>query len=424
MTNSINSLAAAASGSDSAREAFIHQQEQMILNTASRASYCYVTKSDDEWSVALSAFSEAIDKYDLSRGDFIPFSQILIKRALIDYHRREAPFLTEISTSPFVLEAYKRYDTGSTMKEIRDWLNAEGVTNTLGKPVTYNSVERMLKNRRYIGEYVYKDVVIPDGIPAIVPQDLFDRVQQKLEQNKRAPARHKAEDDYLLTTKLFCGYCGALLFGECGTGRSGVTHHYYKCASVKRKSKECSCRAFRKQWLEDLVVTEAMDMLSDDRVIDAIVSMVMVLQDQENTSLPLLERQLQEADSAIENMLNAIQQGILTRSTKTRLEELEASRDNLEAQIALEKMAKPRITEEQVRYFLKRFRKFDMAKLEHRKILVGIFLNAVYIYNDHMDIAFNYKEGTKTINFSDMECALSQRASVPGSDLELSPVPY
>ena len=227
----------------------------------------------------------------------------------------------------------------------------------------------------------------------------------------------------MLTTKLFCGYCGALLFGECGTGRSGVTHHYYKCASVKRKSKECSCRAFRKQWLEDLVVTEAMDMLSDDRVIDAIVSMVMVLQDQENTSLPLLERQLQEADSAIENMLNAIQQGILTRSTKTRLEELEASRDNLEAQIALEKMAKPRITEEQVSFFLKRFRKLDVAKLEHRKILIDIFLNAIYIYNDHMDIAFNYKEGTKTINFSDMECALSQRASAPGSDLEFSPVP-
>ena len=89
MTNSINSLAAAASGSDTAREAFIHQQEQMILKTASRASYRYITKSDDEWSVALSAFSEAIDKYDLSRGDFIPFSQMLIKRALIDYHRRE-----------------------------------------------------------------------------------------------------------------------------------------------------------------------------------------------------------------------------------------------------------------------------------------------------------------------------------------------
>ena len=60
-------------------------------------------------------------------------------------------------------------------------------------------------------EYTYRDVVVPDGIPAIVPQDLFDRVQEKLAKNKKAPARHKAEDDYLLTTKLFCGYCGAYL---------------------------------------------------------------------------------------------------------------------------------------------------------------------------------------------------------------------
>ena len=38
-----------------------------------------------------------------------------------------------------------------------------------------------------------------------------------MEKNKKAPARHKAEDDYLLTTKLFCEYCGAYLCGESGT---------------------------------------------------------------------------------------------------------------------------------------------------------------------------------------------------------------
>ncbi len=52
-------------------------------------------------------------------------------------------------------------------------------------------------NRRYIGEYTYRDIVVPEGIPAIVPQDLFDRVQERLAKNKKAPARHKAEDDYL-----------------------------------------------------------------------------------------------------------------------------------------------------------------------------------------------------------------------------------
>ena len=323
--------------------------------------------------------------------------------------------------APFVLEAYKRYDEGSTMKEIRDWLNGQGIKNSLGNSVTYNTVERMLKNRRYIGEYAYKDVLIEGGIPAIVPDDLFNRVQEKLEQNKRAPARHKAEDDYLLTTKLICGYCGAYLFGECGTGRSGETHHYYKCASVKRKTKECSCRSFRKQWLEDLVIREAVEVLSDTRTIDAIVSMALSLQDQESTALPLMEKQLQEANSAIDNMLNAIQHGILTKSTKQRLEDLENARDDLESRIALEKLAKPRITEEQIRSFLQRFQRLDVTKLDHRKMLIDVFINSIRIYNDHMDIIFNYKEGTKTVNFSQMGRAPYQRAS--GSDLEFFGVP-
>ena len=87
-----------------------------------------------------------------------------------------------------------------------------------------NSVQRMLSNRRYMGEYTFRDIVVPDGIPAIVPKELFDRVQEKMAKNKKAPARHKAEDDYLLTTKLFCGYCGAYLCGESGTSPVSYTH--------------------------------------------------------------------------------------------------------------------------------------------------------------------------------------------------------
>ena len=115
MSNSINDLAAASADSESVREDFIRQQEQLILKTASHASYRYITKSDDEWAVALSAFSDAIDRYDLSRGDFLPFAQMLIKRALIDYHRSASSHLTEISTSPFVLEGIDEADDESEL---------------------------------------------------------------------------------------------------------------------------------------------------------------------------------------------------------------------------------------------------------------------------------------------------------------------
>ncbi len=181
----------------------------------------------------------------------------------------EQHFQLEPLTSPYILEAFNQYDEGSTMTEIRDWLNAKGVKNTRGQALTYNGVQHLLNNRRYIGEFRYRDIVVPDGIPAIVPMDLFERVQEKMAKNKKAPARHKAEDDYLLTTKLFCGYCGAYLCGESGTSRTGLVHHYYKCVSVKKKRKECHKKPVKKVWIEDLVVKETMDMLNDDKAIEA-----------------------------------------------------------------------------------------------------------------------------------------------------------
>ena len=52
-------------------------------------------------------------------------------------------------------------------------------------------------------------------------RELFDRVQERMAKNRKAPARYKAEEEYLLTTKLFCGYCGAYLCGESGVSHTG-----------------------------------------------------------------------------------------------------------------------------------------------------------------------------------------------------------
>lgn len=334
----------------------------------------------------------------------------------------EQHFQLDPLTAPFVLETFKKYDEGWTIHSIREWLNEQGLKNTRGQKMSYNSVGHLLHNRRYIGEYSYRDTVIPDGIPAIVPKDLFDRVQGKLEKNKKAPARHKAEDDYLLTTKLFCGYCGAYLCGESGTSRTGKVHHYYKCVSVKKKRTECHKKPVKKDWIEDLVVSEAMKMVMDDKAIEAIVSMLMDLQDRENVSLPLYEQQLKEAELGIQNLLNAIQQGILTKSTKSRLEELEAVKEDLETKIACEKLAKPKVSAEFMTFWLHRFRKLDVRQKTHRKMLIDTFINAIFLYDDRMVITFNYKEGTSTITFDDLKSAV-YNAPCGGSDLDCLAAP-
>ena len=333
----------------------------------------------------------------------------------------EQHFQIDQTTAPFVLEAFKRYDDGATMTEIRDWLNEQGLKNTRGKPMNYNSVQHLLNNRRYIGEYVYRDTVIPDGIPAIIPQDLFDRVQEKLAKNKKAPARHKAEDDYLLTTKLFCGYCGAYLCGESGTSHTGNVHHYYKCVSVKKKRADCRKKSVKKEWIEDLVVSETMQMVMDDAAIEAIVAMLMDLQDRDNINLPMYEQQLRETETAIRNLLDAIQQGIFTKSTKARLDELEATKEELENRIACEKLAKPKVSAEFMTFWLHRFRKLDVRQKSHRKMLIDTFVNAIFLYDDKMVITFNTKDGSKTITFDDLNTALAVGNN--GSDLDCSGAP-
>ena len=331
----------------------------------------------------------------------------------------ERKFHIDPLTSPFVMESFKKYNEGSTMKEIRDWLNEKGIKNPVGGAFTYNSVEHMLKNRRYIGELKFRDVVVPDAVPPIIPLELFEDVQEKIAKNKKAPARRKAEDDYLLTTKLFCGYCGALMFGESGTSRTGEVHRYYKCATAK-KHRGCKKKTVRKQWLEDLVVNQTMQLVKDDAAMESIIAKVMELQNKENTNIPLYEKQLRDAESGIQNMLNAIQAGILTSSTKERLEQLEETKRELEARIAEEKLAKPKVTEEFIRFWLLRFRKLDMSLKDQRQALVDTFINAIYLYDDKVLITFNYKEGTQTVTFGE---ATEVASEGNGSDLDCFTAP-
>ena len=46
--------------------------------------------------------------------------------------------------------------------------------------MSFNTIQHMLSNRRYIGELKYRDILIPDAIPPIVSVELFDDVQEKM----------------------------------------------------------------------------------------------------------------------------------------------------------------------------------------------------------------------------------------------------
>lgn len=305
--------------------------------------------------------------------------------------------------APVVQEVFRRYSEGETVKSIIVSLNERNVKTKQNKLFVPTIFTKLLRNRRYIGEYRYGDVIIENGIPAIIDIELFKRVQQRLEKNKHAPSRSKAtaKEEYLLTTKLFCGACGQPMAGESGKSRSGSVHYYYKCGSAKRKT-GCKKKAIKKQWIEDIVIDRTIKLLFDDGMVQYITDQAIMLLKQENTTLPQLKQQLSELERGIENIVNAIQQGIFTQSTKRRLDELEETKGRLETYILQEELEKPIFSREQILCWLHQFRKLDIAKPEHRRQLVDYFVNSVYVYDDYLLLNFNYKDSTQTISLKDI----------------------
>lgn len=316
----------------------------------------------------------------------------------------ERHYQLDPSRASVVLDIFKAYDSGKTMKEIADTLCELNITTVRGKPADLNFVSGVLHNRKYIGEYRYRDIVTPGGIPTIVPEDLFERVQERMAKNKRAPARHKAEDDYLLTTKLFCGTCKSFMVGESGTSSNQNKYHYYRCVNTKkRKTCDAKRKTVKKLPIEDAVINAVMERIMDNAFVEYVADMVMKLQTKESSELPALRQQLSETEKGIDNMLNAIQAGVLNSSTKQRLDDLEKAKERIELSIAQEEMQRPMFTREQVIFWLCRFRKLDVTTLAGRRKLIDSFVNSVVVYDDYILITFNYKDGTKTVSFKDIE---------------------
>ena len=303
-------------------------------------------------------------------------------------------------TAPIVQEIFTRYADGEPAEKIAASLNERGLRTRTGKPFVKNSFFQIFRNRRYIGEYRYKDIVTPGGIPAIVDQDLFDRVQQRFEQNRIAHGRPAKEDvSYLLTTKLFCGKCGTLMGGESGTSHMGNTYYYYKCGNAKRHGKaHCDLKAIRKEPLERFVVDTAIKVIFSDEIIERLIDLVMEAQQKENTRLPVLKEQLRDTEKRLANLLEAIEQGILTPTTKQRLDELEARKEALNTSILEEELKKPVLTREWIRFWLEKFRKGDVGSTEHQRQIIDTFVNSVYVFDDRVVLNFNFTDDSKTIS--------------------------
>ena len=304
------------------------------------------------------------------------------------YVDEERRFHVDQEGAAIVREIFEMYASGKTVAEITKYLNAKRVKTSLGKEFNKNSLHRLLRNKRYIGYYIYKDTETLGGMPRIIEDELFERVQHILDRNKKAPARSRGREEYLLTTKLFCGYCREMMTGYGGTGKSGKAYHYYACNNFKRR--KCKKKVVNKEKIENRVVLECCKLLTDgniERIASAVADLCKT--DQDTSAIKRIKAAIQETDTAIENLWKALERGQAVDMITERIEKRKQEKAELQGQLAVEMGKQVTLTAPQVRSFLYALKCGDIDDENTRRGIINIFLRAVYLYDDRMTLFFN-----------------------------------
>lgn len=293
----------------------------------------------------------------------------------------------------YVREIFERVARGDALIDIARNFNARGIRTTRGKEWAKASFGRLLHNERYTGVYIYDDVRIEGGVPRIVSDELFWKVQEvmKHKKNPRGNRHRAASIQYLLTGKLRCGHCGSLMTGLSGTSKTGVLHHYYVCQK-KRTEHACDKKNVRRDSIEIAVARAIQTHVLTDEVIEWIADSTVAHYDKriEQSHLRELEAQYKDTQKRLKNLLNTIETGGGSKTTMGRVRELEQEEADLLHQVAAARAEIIDIDRETIIEGLNMYKGGDILDPEYREELFNTFLIAVYVYDDTLKLVFSF----------------------------------
>lgn len=316
------------------------------------------------------------------------------------------------TTAPTVRRIFKEYAAGTPMTRICDELNNAGIKTINGNRFTVNSMRRILTNRAYIGEYRYGEYVIPNGMPRIIDDSLFETVQARLENNKRggkaAVKKLHPElqiEDYWLSGKLFCGLCGGTMQGVSGKGKKGATYCYYSCQNHRKHA--CTMKSQRKDLLERIVRHILHEMLFEPSLRICIAERCYAYYKAQNDDGGAYEAsikaQLKDVEAKLANIMSAIEAGIFTATTAERMNVLENQKSMLrDALLAEQNRKKYDLKPETVLRFLEAY-VGDINNPQTTQRLLDFLVSGIYVYPDKLAMTFYFTDDCREFSFADMK---------------------
>lgn len=302
-----------------------------------------------------------------------------------------------------VREIFTRVAANESFADIARDLNNRGIKTRKKAQWNKNSFRGMCRNERYRGIYIFRDVRIEGGIPRMVDDETWFKVQGvcELKQNRGQTngRHHGGADDYLLTGKLRCGHCGSYMTGISGTSKTGAIHYYYICHK-RRTEHACDKKNVRREVIELAVARAIMEYcLNDETILYISDSTIKHFENKEHElHISAMEDELADVSKSIDNIMKAIEAGIFTDSTKNRLLKLEEDKRKISARLAEAKAEIIEIDRDSLIAGLKMMRSGDIRDKHFLSELFRTFLMSVYLYDDNrLKLVFSFSGDNNTV---------------------------
>lgn len=323
---------------------------------------------------------------------------------------------------------FEMYANRHTYNDMAKELNARGYTTKSGNEFSVSSFNSILTQRKYIGEYSYNRRVarsvtgkynshankpedeivrIPNAVPRIIDDETFNKVQARLNQNKRKTFTYNSKSNYLLSGLIVCGQCGFHYQGNSRKNSKGKVYSSYRCGKKQNHKIGCGNSEIEKNRLENFVIEQLQNYLFSNEAIDEIAKQVneynKTVAKTNNDDVALYEKQLKQINKQISNITSAIAKGVDEDLMIDKINSLNASKKDLQKRIDEATLKElPKVSKADIKQALSSFSTYlkENNTIECKRFIDN-YIDKIVVYKDKVEIIL--KIAAKNFNSSESD---------------------
>ena len=289
------------------------------------------------------------------------------------------------ATAPIAQQIFQRYADGERQADIIADLNQRNIPNASGRQWNTCNISKMLQNTVYIGQYSVSTMKGISPCPAIITQEVFDKVQEHRARCVHESRKNRTNFNYILTGKAVCGECGHPV---CGHSTDKGARHYYRCS-------KCCHSAGKAVQLHETVKGALQEYLTEEKLTQLANAAYTEYQKEENAptnEYDILKQDLTAVEKKLQNAVDALLSGLNSERVRRTIEELEQKQTELTERLNAVSAPAPIFTQEHFRIALKRL--IANAQAEDLKELVDTIVDRIIVKDKQAIICINITNET------------------------------